>query len=53
MDDGCSILCKQLNIEDYPFIIRFKTQRMEIYFKDDMSEDIEDYPFIIRFKTVL
>ena len=36
-------------IEDYPFIIRFKTVVAYNLFKDILH--IEDYPFIIRFKT--
>ena len=37
------------NIEDYPFIIRFKTETPSLSFLTPI--DIEDYPFIIRFKT--
>ena len=38
------------NIEDYPFIIRFKTlYRYQMQMRT--LQDIEDYPFIIRFKT--
>ena len=38
------------NIEDYPFIIRFKTRYATTCIKQ-YSFNIEDYPFIIRFKT--
>ena len=42
-----------LYIEDYPFIIRFKT---DVTVEGDetpaINVDIEDYPFIIRFKTL-
>ena len=37
-------------IEDYPFIIRFKT--LNIISLKLLNKNIEDYPFIIRFKTV-
>ena len=43
---------ESFHIEDYPFIIRFKTKLTEsneyLY-----NKYIEDYPFIIRFKTPL
>ena len=46
-----NILFQIKGIEDYPFIIRFKT-----YFigagPGDPELSIEDYPFIIRFKTI-
>ena len=37
------------NIEDYPFIIRFKTLGSST--SPSNTYYIEDYPFIIRFKT--
>ena len=36
-------------IEDYPFIIRFKTLKAVSHLF--LHLNIEDYPFIIRFKT--
>ena len=39
-------------IEDYPFIIRFKTTK-KLTVSLEKVEHIEDYPFIIRFKTEL
>ena len=38
-----------LYIEDYPFIIRFKTHLPTS--RHNIHYNIEDYPFIIRFKT--
>ena len=40
-----------LYIEDYPFIIRFKTPTIIRPLINVMKVNIEDYPFIIRFKT--
>ena len=40
-----------LSIEDYPFIIRFKTTG-RFWEKAFIRDGIEDYPFIIRFKTL-
>ena len=42
----------QPDIEDYPFIIRFKTISA-LSKVPDSNLYIEDYPFIIRFKTLL
>ena len=43
------IFTPSVGIEDYPFIIRFKTTITK--FSKYFIASIEDYPFIIRFKT--
>ena len=41
------------SIEDYPFIIRFKTSWATPPKTPKLLISIEDYPFIIRFKTII
>ena len=48
-----NILIWAKDIEDYPFIIRFKTKIEVFSVEIKYTYNIEDYPFIIRFKTVI
>ena len=40
-----------VDIEGYPFIIRFKTLDKNVHESAINQANIEGYPFIIRFKT--